>query len=210
MRWQRRFQSQKPDWDDRKLFRSLNMANAAAALSSQGDFTPYDSGRAIALWASAFEILAHPGNGQSGHLQVYELLEKATWNLTACREARHPAMAPLASRRPRILACAIYSRIHSARNDYLHGNHISDVQLVVHPSKRFVPKYAPVLFGMALTAFLDLRFKEQKPPPEDQLAYDAYEDRAFAFTTYQRRMESALATIDVTEEQQARRRGLIP
>src|SRR5262245_3487344 len=97
-RFKRRFTTEKPDWSEIKLFRSLNMANVAAQLPSNGDFTPYDSGRAVALWASAFEILAHPGEGQSGHLQVYELLEKVTWH----REARHPCMAPTHARRARL------------------------------------------------------------------------------------------------------------
>lgn len=160
LRWQRRFTAEKPEWQDVALFRSLNMANIAAEFPSQGDFTPYDTGRAIALWASAFEILAHPEEGQSGHLQVYDLLERAQWRSTACNEARHPAMAPADKRRPRILGCAIYSRIHTARNDYLHGNKVSDVQLVIAPSKRFLPDYVPVLYRIALTAFLDLTFKE--------------------------------------------------
>jgi hypothetical protein len=62
-RWKRRFATATPKWDDLKLFRSLNMANIASALPSHGDVTPYDSGRSIALWVSAFEVLAHPGTG---------------------------------------------------------------------------------------------------------------------------------------------------
>ena len=206
-RWEIRFQNNKPDWDDLKLFRSLNMANVAAAFPSQGDFTPYDSGRAIALWASAFEILAHPGNGQSGHLQVYDLLEKAKWKSTACKEARHPAMAPPHARRPRILACAIYSRIHTARNDYLHGNPVADVQLLIEPYGRFLLDYAPVLFRMALTAFLDLEFQELPPTGADKATHEAFDERAFQFNKYQRDMEAALGTFCLTHREQARRAG---
>jgi hypothetical protein len=169
-RWKLRFGTREPKWDDVKLFRSLNMANTAAQLPSQGDFTPYDSGRSIALWTSAFEILAHPDEGQSGHLQVYELLEKAKWHLTTCSEARHPAMAPPEARRPRILACAIYSRMHTARNDYLHGNRVSDVQLNIEPYGRFLPDYAAVLYRMALTGFLGLQLEEKAPDPNDAKA----------------------------------------
>jgi hypothetical protein len=157
-RWRRRFGTENPSWDDVKLFRSLSMANTAALLPSQGDFTPYDSGRAIALWVSAFEILAHPGERRSGLLAVYDLLEKANWQLTACREARHACMAPPAERRPRILGCYIYSRMNTARNDYLHGNHVSDVQLNNAPYGRFFPEYAAPLYRMALTGFLELQF----------------------------------------------------
>jgi hypothetical protein len=84
------------------------------------------------------------------------LLEKIRWHSISCREARHPCMAPAHARKPRILACAIYSRMNTARNDYLHGNKVSDVQLVIMPSRRFLLDYAPVLYRMALTAFLDL------------------------------------------------------
>lgn len=206
-RFKRRFATEKPEWNEIKLFRSLNMANIAAQLPSNGDFTPYDSGRAVALWASAFEILAHLGEGQSGHLQVYELLEKVAWHSIACKEARRPCMAPLHARRPRILACAIYSRIHTARNDYVHGNRVSDVQLSIEPSKRFLLHYAPVLYRMALTGFLDLRFKETAPNPKDKKAYEDYAGRLFGFEKYQRDMESALATFNLTIEQHRRITG---
>jgi hypothetical protein len=156
---------------------------------------PYDSGRSLALWTSAFEILAHPGEGQSGHLQVYDLLEKAKWQLTACSEARHPAMAPPPQRRPRILACAIYSRIHSARNDYLHGNRVSDVQLKEEPSGRFLPDYAAVLYRMALTAFLGLQFEERAPDRKNTQAFADYEGRKFNYMKYQSDVEAAIATI---------------
>jgi hypothetical protein len=64
-RWKQRFATASPKWDELKLFRSLNMANVAAALPSHGDFTPYDSGRSVALWVSAFEITGASGrNGK--------------------------------------------------------------------------------------------------------------------------------------------------
>src|SRR5262245_823768 len=116
-------------------------------------------------------------------------------------------MAPTHARRARILACAIYSRIHTARNDYLHGNRVSDVQLVIEPSKRFLLDYAPVLYRMALTGFLDLRFKKTAPNPKDKKAYEDYQDRIFKFEKYQRDMESALATFNLTIEQHRRRTG---
>lgn len=84
VRFKRRFSKEQPEWSDVTLFRSLNTANAAAQLPSQGDFTLYDIGRSISLWVSAFEILAHPEEGNSGLLKVYELLESASWRLTTC------------------------------------------------------------------------------------------------------------------------------
>jgi hypothetical protein len=171
VRFRRRFTAERPEWSDIALFRSLNTANAAAQMPSHGDSTPYDAGRAISLWVSAFEILAHPGEGQSGLLKVYELLERTTWHSIACREARHPCMAPAHARKPRILPCAIYSRLNTARNDYLHGNKVSDFQLVIMPSRRFLLDYAPVLYRMALAAFLDLRVTEKEPECSNEKAY---------------------------------------
>jgi len=43
------------------LFRSLNMAYRAGSVPGEADATNYDYGRSVALWVSAFEILAHPG-----------------------------------------------------------------------------------------------------------------------------------------------------
>jgi hypothetical protein len=208
VRFKRRFTTEKPAWGDIALFRSLNTANAAGQLPSHGDSTPYDVGRAISLWVSAFEILAHPEEGHSGLLQVYELLEKATWHSIACREARHPCMAPAHARRARILACAIYSRLNTARNDYLHGNKVSDVQLVIMPSRRLLLDYAPVLYRMALTAFLDLRFTEREPDHSNTNSYADWSGRKFDYEKYQQDTESALGTFNLTMQQHRERTGI--
>jgi hypothetical protein len=63
------------------------------------------------------------------------------------------------------------------------------------------------VYRMALTGFLDLRFKETAPNPKDKKAYEDYQDRVFEFEKYQRDMESALATFDLTIEQHRRRTG---
>jgi hypothetical protein len=60
---------------------------------------------------------------------------------------------------------------------------------------------------MALTGFLDLRFRETAPNPKNKKAYDDYEGRLFDFEKYQRDMESALATFNLTIEQHRRRTG---
>ena len=86
-RWDARFKSRAPDRENVALFRSLNMALSAAMLPGNVEVTIYDIGRAIALWVSAFEILAHPGTSNVGYRQVYNLLEKTRWNLTECKEA---------------------------------------------------------------------------------------------------------------------------
>ena len=103
------------------------------------------------------------------------------------------------------LACAIYSRVNEARNDYLHGNKVSDVQLVIMPSQRFLPDYAPALYRMALAALLDLRFKEIEPDHSNIEAYLDWEGRKFAYEKYQSDMELALGTFNQTVQQQHER-----
>lgn len=76
-RWRRRYAARRPSWPDRALFRSLNMAQQAAQTPAGIDTTFYDVGRMIALWVSAFEILAHPGDGKSGLSVVYDLLDRS-------------------------------------------------------------------------------------------------------------------------------------
>jgi hypothetical protein len=206
-RWKRRFTTEPPEWDDVKLFRSLTMAMAAASLPSHGDFTPYDAGRLIALWVSAFEILAHPGAGKTGLVDVYKMLESAKWNLSDCKDEKYEVLAPKHARKKRILACWIYNKLYAARNDYLHGNPVIDDDLIVKESKRVLLNYAAVLYRMALTGVLDLHFKEPAPSESDTEAFDAYEGRHFQFRKYQTDMEAALATIMIAIEEQRKRSG---
>jgi hypothetical protein len=58
-RWEMRFKTETPARENVALFRSLNMALSAAILPGNVEVTIYDIGKAIALWVSTFEILAH-------------------------------------------------------------------------------------------------------------------------------------------------------
>ncbi|PZR84632.1 MAG: hypothetical protein DLM68_12350, partial [Hyphomicrobiales bacterium] len=78
-RWKRHYIGNRQRWQDRALFRSLNMAVQAAQLPAGIDTTIYDLGRMSALWVSAFEILAHPRIQDSGLRQVYPLLERVSY-----------------------------------------------------------------------------------------------------------------------------------
>ncbi len=60
-RWERCFVSGSEAIEDRRLFRSLEMARAASKMPGGVDATEHHAGRAVALWVSAFEILAHDG-----------------------------------------------------------------------------------------------------------------------------------------------------
>jgi hypothetical protein len=58
-RWRIRYGTKRPQWSDRALFRSLNMAAAASKMPAGVDLTTFSLGRNIGLWVSAFEILTH-------------------------------------------------------------------------------------------------------------------------------------------------------
>jgi hypothetical protein len=90
VRWQRRYESPEPAWQDIALMRSLNMAYQASLLPAGTDTTFYDVGRIVSLWVSAFEILVHPGgNGQANRDKVFELIESTPWEIPASGRRTH-------------------------------------------------------------------------------------------------------------------------
>jgi hypothetical protein len=191
-RWQHRYQTKTPTWEDTALFRSLNMANAASKIPASADGTNYDIGRTAGLWVSAFEVLVHNGKDKSGRFKVYENFDKALWNLTKCKEKKYEAHGHQEGQPLRNLACWIYGKVHSARNDFLHGNPVTVDTLLISESGRYLLHYAPVLYRMALTGILDLKWDEEPPTAEEGL--DIYESKKFDFVYFQGDMEAALAT----------------
>ncbi|RTL50784.1 MAG: hypothetical protein EKK40_11780 [Bradyrhizobiaceae bacterium] len=197
--WRRRFSSTKPTWRSLALFRSLNMANAAAQLPGVVDVTPQSLGRSISLWVSAFEILAHPGDRDSGLNEVYRVFDKVGWLTEACTEEIYNCYErrkPKQSSRQRNLASWIYGQLYHARNDYLHGNPISDSRLIVE-SGRSLFMYTPSLYRLLLTGFLSIEFYGPFNNRNPGQAW--YDDRTgmlrYRFQKMQRNHENALATI---------------
>jgi hypothetical protein len=197
-RWQRRYSDDSPAWKDRAVFRSLNMANAAATMPTHADITEYDLGRMAALWVSAFEILAHPPYGKlNGFKQVYSFLERIRWNNSHCNKPIYSAYPHKRSASRKILPCWIYGQLNGARN----GNRISKDQLISPRSQRALLFYAPILYRMALASFLDIRWKERKPSRGKTLDLSKYEERKFNFESYQRAAERALESVKYTKEE---------
>ena len=170
-RWLNCFSSDESNTEDLKLFRSLNMANAAAQMPAGVDATNLDIGRSVALWSSAFEILAPSKN--KAFLNIYALLDNITWSYSRCKEQIYEAYGFRDDQKKRNLPSWLFGEIYRARNDFLHGNPITDTRLVVAPAKRPLHLYAPLVYRMALAAFLDLK---HVPPPRRQgeTEYDAY------------------------------------
>src|SRR5229473_7045924 len=118
--WERRFANPTPTWRSLALFRSLNMAHAAAQIPGVVGVTNYSLGRNISLWVSAFEILVHPEKDDSGVKQVYALLNQVDWRTQACKDNTYSCYEGRGKKKgqPRNLACWIYGEINHARIDY--------------------------------------------------------------------------------------------
>lgn len=158
-RWRRHHFGRKRLWEDTALFRSLNMANRAAAVPALSDISIYDVGRSMALWVSAFEILAHKGEkSRSDLFTVYDLLRKSPWSLKKIKKRSY--IAHKAKDRQQ-LACWLYGELYKRRNDFLHGNPVTKNVLKLRKSKYLLNQYAAPLYRMALASFLSLDFNSR-------------------------------------------------
>lgn len=194
--WRRCYVNQRPKWRQRALFRSLNMANQASQPPAGRDMTFYDIGRSIALWVSAFEILAHPGKGRVSLRAVYDLLERAEWGHKALRAKRYKAHETNAKTKTRRIApCWLYGEIYGARNDFLHGNPVRAGRLVVKRSGRSLFQYAAPLYRMALAGFLRLTWSRPIPSANKDIeAFAKYAAERMQYLSYQDKIEEAVAT----------------
>ena len=200
--WHKRFAvSRSGGWRERALFRSLNMANRAAAVPAGLDTTYYDVGRLIALWVSAFEILAHPGDKKSDLAAVYRLLEDVEWLSKLCgyrrykaHENRSTSKRRAASDSRRILACWLYGRLYQARNSFIHGNRIKSADLSIRGTDWGLFRYAAPLYRLALTGFLPLTWREPIPSLDNPEAFATAIVENHDFDRYQRSYEDALLT----------------
>jgi hypothetical protein len=193
-RWRRRYTIRRAAWPDIALFRSLNMAHQASLLPAAGDTTFYDVGRSIALWVSAFEILVHPGTNERADLRkVFDLIERALWALRPSGFRRFSTgRKGCKSRRTR--ASWIYWHLYKTRNDFLHGNPVSQKALLFMGSKRNLFDYAGPLYRLALTAFLPLTFTKPIPRRQNAVELAEYMADRINFLGYQRTIEEGLLT----------------
>ncbi len=192
-RWVMRFPRNSTSRCDLVLFRSLSMANEAARIPALVAPTFYDVGRTLALWVSAFEILAHPGaTGQSNFTTVAALIEKVKWLDCALSAKTHNVVIGKKSElRP--LATSIYKKIYDLRNDYLHGNDADGSSLVLNNNKGIID-FAACLYRFALTGFLGLKFNEPRPLVDDVDATGNFMSRRRDFHEPQESLEAAVLT----------------
>jgi hypothetical protein len=187
LRWKRRYLGKRHTWNDRALFRSLNMATSAAHLPGGIDTTLYDLGRMTGLWVSAFEILAHPRTGISGLSTVYPLLEHAAYLNPKLGQKRYIAHMGRGKkpwpRRP--LTCWLYGQLYKARNDFLHGNPVSPKTLSPSALDDSLFWFAPGLYRLALTGFLGLTLSKKDPAYIADRQYQSAIERALLKTRNQ-------------------------
>ena len=205
-RWQARYGTPRPKWNNVALFRSLNMANQACLIPGGRDVVMHDYGRVTGLWVAAFEILVHPGgNGEANKRKVFELLERTPW-----RDKRYGYRRfQTGSRRTKVrknLACWLYEQLCKCRNDFLHGNQVNLKSLFLPGSERLISDHAATLYRLALTAFLDLTWKEAPPEGDDLRRYVEFAATRDEFERRQEIHEQALklSRISVGQQDEAR------
>jgi hypothetical protein len=182
-RWESRFGTDTPSAEDRKLFRSLNMAYHAAQMPFTSAGVTYDLGRLTGLWISAFEILAHDG-ARSDFYQVCRILEGRPKRLELPKADDG-----------RTIRRWVYQKLYGLRNDFMHGNETSEEATRVPGTDYDVSHFGAPLYRLLLGEFLDVR---RQAPEIDMAREDAVErlmeDRILhrEFMQYESSCEEAL------------------
>lgn len=187
-RWEACFGPQEPSESDTALFRSLNMAYHAMQTPFTTAGTDYDTGRLVALWVSAFEIIAHVGRSKANSREVNRILSgnspPAEWSNT---------------HRVATLNNWIYLRIADVRNAFLHGNPQLENLLILPGADYDLSKYAAVLYRILLTHFLSLHHELILPTDKSVSDWETTFAKGcadhFGFMDYQERYEEALETL---------------
>jgi hypothetical protein len=187
-RWEACFSAPEPAEADIALFRSLNMAYHAMQTPFTTAGTEYDTGRLIALWVSAFEIIGHVGGNDVSSRDVNRVL---------C--GNRPRDEWVQTHRCATFHNWLYLRIAKVRNAYLHGNPQLENLLMLPGAHYDLSKYAAILYRMLLTQFLGLQHELVFPTDKDAPDYAQQFAKACSehieFTDYEDRYEQALDTL---------------
>ena len=189
-----------------KVLRSVNMAYHASKLPALQDAGVFDYGRLVALWVSAFEILAHSGAGNVTRWSVYALLEGAEWRNPKNR-GRHFLVKDRKGYSRRARPCRVYERLYGMRNDFIHGNPINRMSRLFETDGIILHKAAAPLYRMALAAAMGVRLDLEEP--EDTMEYVKYHFTVVdPFYACQNEMEEAIVrALPPKRDDTASRRG---
>jgi len=154
--WKVRFlKPKKYTKQSRLLFRSLEVAYQAM-LSPFRHSTIYEYGTHLSLWISAFEILAQKGNtGQVGYKDVLSLLGEYKWAESRLDRRVYKVYKNKNAPKGNLIQ-KLYKELYNARNDFFHGNPVSESRLFPFRNKKrpLLLHLAPSLYWVALYVYL--------------------------------------------------------
>jgi hypothetical protein len=158
--WIRAFRNREKRRSALRIFRSLEIAFLASRLPAQGSGLPtiHDVGASLGLWVSAFEILCHPCIGDVHQSNVLDEVVRFPWQGPKTRSRRYTVK--IGKKRPPIRGCLLAQRVtndlYRARNDFLHGNRVSERNLYPRKnSKSLMLLYsAPLIYRVLLSVQL--------------------------------------------------------
>ena len=143
------------NWRKTALFRSLQIAYQACAMPISNYETIYDYGSSLALWVSAFEILAHPQTGKVQRSDVLSLL--ADIPLRSNKLTNRLYTISLGKNKCRVnLPQKLYSQIYDSRNNFLHGEPVKIKNLFPwgKTGRYGLHFFIPLIYNLALISHL--------------------------------------------------------
>ena len=145
----------------RRLFRSLDVAYAAAGIADRSQGSIHEYGLQVAQWVSAIEILARPEGGKVGHEEVLRFLGTAPARVEFTKRRYRARVGKRA--RPLSTIERAYTYLYHARNAFLHGNPVGGSTLHTRTGKRTIglPLLASLVYRIALVAYLNRRYRKE-------------------------------------------------
>lgn len=157
--WKDRFLKRRiRDWQSHVLFRSLEMAFHASTIPFKNTSTIYDYGANIALWVSAFEVLASSETRQVKLSDVLDLLGNSKLYTPNLYQKLYTIQFSLKNKSRGSLPKKLYNMLYLARHDFLHGNPVKLRNVFINGNVKYHPltSAAPILYKLALQAFLPI------------------------------------------------------
>lgn len=191
-KWEDHYFVNHQDKAEARLFRSLNMAFRAGEMPSGMQVNAYDAGRLIALWVSAFEILAHPEKGSVSSRVVRELISKTEWLYKAAAEPVFEKTYGNGANVKLNISAWMLEELYRLRNDFMHGNIIDDKALNIEGSGRSFFNFPPLLYRLAIAAKIDLLKSMPAISGQDASVLGEHISNMIDFNHPQRQIESAL------------------
>lgn len=173
--------SAEPAWG-RTVFRSLELAMAAASVRAVNAASLVDIGTTLTLWVSALEVLAWPKDNYAGRGEVHKLLGAYQWPSEELRSSKYTwtveGKGKKGSSFSGNLCQFLASALYDARNAFAHGRPISHDTLLAKGPDFAVSllETAPIVFRAALVAYLAPNVPLSLPGADewenDQRSYD--------------------------------------